>query len=59
MYTLYCKKYSRWDRVTNATMCISHKSSDAMQVDRAGDILFDPATGELSTALHLRCNNAL
>ncbi len=33
MYTPFCEKYRRWARVTKATMRISHKPGDAMQVD--------------------------
>ena len=33
MYTQFCEKYRRWARVTKATMRISHKPGDAMQVD--------------------------
>ena len=49
MYTQFCEKYRRWARVTKATMRISHKPGDAMQVDWAGDPLYitDPVTGEL------------
>ena len=47
-YTQYCEKYRRWARVTKATMRITHKPGDAMQVDWAGDPLYisDSATGE-------------
>lgn len=49
MYTQFCEKYRRWARVTKATMRISHKPGDAMQVDWAGDPLYitDSVTGEL------------
>ena len=52
MYTQFCEKYRSWARVTKATMRITHKPGDAMQVDWAGDPLFitDPVTGELSPA---------
>lgn len=52
MYTQFCEKYRRWARVTKATMRITHKPGDAMQVDWAGDPLYltDPVTGELSPA---------
>ena len=52
MYTQFCEKYRRWARVTKATMRITHKPGDAMQVDWAGDPLFitDSVTGELSPA---------
>ena len=48
MYTQFCDKYRRWARVTKATMRITHKPGDAMQVDWAGDPLYitDPITGE-------------
>lgn len=48
MYTQFCEKYRRWARVTKATMRITHKPGDAMQVDWAGDPLYitDPVTGE-------------
>lgn len=46
-YTQYCEKYRRWARVTKATMRITHKPGDAMQVDWAGDPLYitDQVTG--------------
>ena len=52
MYTQFCDKYRRWARVTKATMRITHKPGDAMQVDWAGDPLYitDPVTGELDSA---------
>ena len=52
MYTQFCEKYRRWARVTKATMRITHKPGDAMQVDWAGDPLYisDPVTGEYSPA---------
>lgn len=48
MYTQFCEKYRRWARITKATMRITHKPGDAMQVDWAGDPLYitDPVTGE-------------
>lgn len=48
MYTQFCDKYRRWARITKATMRITHKPGDAMQVDWAGDplIITDPVTGE-------------
>lgn len=48
MYTQFCEKYRRWARVTKATMRITHKPGDAIQVDWAGDPLYitDPVTGE-------------
>ena len=36
MYTQFCDKYRKWARLTKATMRISHKPGDAMQVDWAG-----------------------
>ena len=52
MYTQFCEKYRRWARVTKATMRITHKPGDAMQVDWAGDPLYitDPVTGEAEPA---------
>ena len=48
MYTQFCEKYRRWARTTKATMRITHKPGDSMQVDWAGDPLYitDPVTGE-------------
>ena len=48
MYTQFCERYRRWARITKATMRISHKPGDAMQVDWAGDPLYitDPVTGD-------------
>ena len=45
-------KYRRWARVTKATMRITHKPGDAVQVDWAGDPLYitDSVTGEVDTA---------
>ena len=50
MYTQFCEKYRRWARLTKATMRITHKPGDAMQVDWAGDPLYitDSVTGELT-----------
>ena len=47
-YTQFGEKYRRWARVTKATMRITHKPGDAMQVDWAGDPLYitDNVTGE-------------
>lgn len=47
-YTQFCEKYRRWARATKATMRITHKPGDAMQVDWAGDPLYitDSVTGE-------------
>ena len=41
-------KYRKWARITKATMRITHKPGDAMEVDWAGDTIpvFDPVTGE-------------
>ena len=52
MYTQYCEKYRRWARVTKATMRITHKPGDAVQVDWAGDPLYitDSVTGEVEPA---------
>ncbi|MBR3015486.1 MAG: IS21 family transposase [Clostridia bacterium] len=49
MYTQFCEKYRKWARITKATMRISHKPGDAMQVDWAGDPLWitDKVTGEM------------
>ena len=48
MYTQFGDKYRRWARIAKATMRITHKPGDAMQVDWAGDPLYitDPVTGE-------------
>lgn len=48
MSTQFGDKYRRWARVTKATMRITHKPGDAMQVDWAGETIpyFDPVTGE-------------
>lgn len=48
-YTQFCEKYRKLARSTKATMRISHKPSDVMQVDWAGDPLLiqDKVTGEL------------
>ena len=47
-HTQFYDKYHRWAQVTKATMRISHKPGDAMQVDWAGDPLYitDSVTGE-------------
>ena len=52
MYTQFCEKYRRWARITKATMRITHKPGEAMQVDWAGDplLITDPVTGTLSPA---------
>lgn len=48
MYTQFCDKYRKWARLTKATMRITHKPGDAMQVDWAGTTIpyFDRITGE-------------
>ena len=48
MSTQFGDKYRRWARVTKATMRITHKPGDAMQVDWAGETIpyYDPVTGE-------------
>lgn len=52
MYTQFCEKYRRWARLTKATMRITHKPGDAMQVDWAGDPLYitDSVTGDVAPA---------
>ena len=47
MSTQFGDKYSRWARVTKATMRVTHKSGDTMQVDWAGGTIpyYDPITG--------------
>ena len=52
MYTQFGEKCRRWARITKATMRITHKPGDAMQVDWAGDPLYimDPVTGEAELA---------
>ena len=48
MSTQFGDKYRRWARVTKATMRITHKPGDAMQVDWAGETIpyYDAVTGE-------------
>ncbi len=48
MSTQFGDKYRRWACVTKATMRITHKPGDAMQVDWAGETIpyFDAVTGE-------------
>lgn len=48
MSTQFGYKYRKWARITKATMRITHKPGDAMEVDWAGDTIpvFDPVTGE-------------
>ena len=52
MYTQFCEKYRRWARITKATMRITHKPGEAMQVDWAGTTIpyFDSITGDESAA---------
>ena len=48
MSTQFGDKYRRWARVTKATMRITHKPGEVMQVDWAGGTVpyYDPITGE-------------
>ena len=48
MYTQFCDKYRKWARLTKATMRITHKPGDAMQVDWVGTTIpyYDRVTGE-------------
>ncbi len=48
MSTQFGDKYRRWARVTKATMRVTHKPGDTMQVDWAGGTIpyFDSITGE-------------
>ena len=48
MSTQFGDKYRRWARVTKATMRITHKPGDTMQVDWAGETIpyYDSITGE-------------
>ena len=48
MSTQFSDKYRRWARVTKATMRVTHKPGETMQVDWAGGTIpyFDPVTGE-------------
>lgn len=48
MSTQFGDKYRRWARVTKATMRITHKPGDTMQVDWAGGTIpyYDPVTGD-------------
>ena len=52
MYTQFCDKYRKWARLTKATMRISHKPGDAMQVDWAGTTIpyHDRITGDVYPA---------
>ena len=47
-YSQFCDKYRFWARVKKATMRISHKPGDAMEVDWAGNTIpvWDRVTGE-------------
>lgn len=48
MSTQFGDKYRRWARVTKATMRVTHKPGDTMQVDWAGGTIpyYDSVTGE-------------
>lgn len=48
MSTQFGDKYRRWARVTKATMRVTHKPGDAMQVDWAGGTIpyYDSVTGD-------------
>lgn len=48
MSTQFGNKYRRWARVTKATMRVTHKPGDTMQVDWSGGSIpyYDPITGE-------------
>jgi len=48
MYTQFCDKYRHWAKITKATMRITHKPGDVMQVDWAGNTIpvFDSHTGD-------------
>jgi len=50
MTTQFGDKYRAWAKVTKATMRLSHKPGDAMEVDWAGSTLtvYDPVTGDSS-----------
>ena len=52
MSTQFGDKYRKWARMTKATMRITHKPGDAMEVDWAGDTIpvFDSVTGEMYVA---------
>jgi len=62
MYTQFCDKYRKWAKLTKATMRITHKPGDAMQVDWAGTTIpyYDRVTGEATDsylfAAVLPCN---
>ena len=48
MSTQFGDKYRRWARITKATMRVTHKPGDTMQVDWAGATIpyYEPITGE-------------
>ena len=48
LYSQFCDKYRFWARIKKATMRISHKPGDAMEVDWAGNTIpvWDSMTGE-------------
>ena len=48
MRTQFGDKYRRWTRITKATMRVTHKPGDTMQVDWAGGTIpfYDSVTGE-------------
>lgn len=50
MTTQFSDKYRDWAKITKATMRLSHKPGDVMEVDWAGNTLavYDPVTGEPS-----------
>ncbi len=52
MYTQFCEKYRNWARVTKATMRITRKPGEVMEVDWAGTTIpyFDSVTGVASAA---------
>jgi len=52
MSTQFSDKYRRWAKLTKATMRITHKPGEAMQVDWAGNTIpyYDPVTGAESAA---------
>lgn len=52
MSTQFGDKYRKWARITKATMRITHKPGEAMEVDWAGDTIpvFDPVTGDADAA---------
>ena len=48
MYTMFCRKYRQWAKLTKATMRIQHKPGEVMQVDWAGNTIpiYDVAGNE-------------